>query len=131
MLTRSLSSFFADKAIITYVLPESAEPNRKKNYNKFFTCIEKCHLCVPKFIVQCNKVGSVEINYNINGNNNANREGRCARHLACTHIYIIHTEMVVLMHRVVSRFSDNSMSRERRPPFSFFVFIIANFIAQK
>ena len=34
----------------------------RKDYNKFCTCtcVEYCHLCALKFIVQCNKVGSVE-----------------------------------------------------------------------
>ena len=52
----------------------------RKDYNKFCTCVEKCHLCALKFIVQCNKVGSVEKNYE-------KGEGQCARHPAYTHIY--------------------------------------------
>ena len=51
----------------------------RKDYNKFYTCVQKCHLCVVKFIVQCNKVGSVEKKIIMN-----KEEGQCARH---THMY--------------------------------------------
>ena len=79
----------------------------RKDYNKFCTCVKKMYLCALKFVVQCNKVGSVEKIMK-------KEEGQCARHPAYTHI-----EMVVHVKGV----SDAA-------PF-FTLFNTTNFVAQK
>ena len=69
----------------------------RKDYNKFCTCVEKCHLCVLKFIVQCNfmffllliRNGHLEIvQFLVNGNhcqaNAVDNDGKTALHYAAS-----------------------------------------------